>query len=230
VPPPPAPPPESLAPAVVIAYVLADLAIILIAARIVGGLFARLGQPRIVGEIIAGIVIGPTVLGGHLATSAITALDRPAANGSGLVNKLYPLQAFSFLSLLGSLALVLFMFLVGLEVQQRYLKGRGRQIAVVALAVVAVPGQEALAHMVVEPADVAVKVLGDAGVRLERVHEVLVVTLEDEPGALGRYCRRLADAGINLEAVYLAGEEDGSKQLVLSVSDLEAARGIRPGP
>ena len=103
-------------------------------------------------------------------------------------------------------------------------------VDIVALAVVAVPGQEALAHMVVEPADVAVKVLGDAGVRLERVHEVLVVTLEDEPGALGRYCRRLADAGINLEAVYLAGEEDGSKQLVLSVSDLEAARGIRPGP
>jgi hypothetical protein len=100
----------------------------------------------------------------------------------------------------------------------------------VALAVVAVPGQEALAHMVVEPADVAVKVLGEAGVRPERVHEVLVVTLEDEPGALGRYCRKLADAGINLEAVYLAGEDDGSKQLVMSVSDLDAARGVRPLP
>jgi hypothetical protein len=103
-------------------------------------------------------------------------------------------------------------------------------VDIVALAVVAVPDQEALAHMVVEPADVAVKVLREAGVRLERVHEVLAVTLEDEPGALGRYCRRLADAGINLEAVYLAGEEDGSKQLVMSVSDLEAARGIHPAP
>jgi hypothetical protein len=100
-------------------------------------------------------------------------------------------------------------------------------VDIVALAVVAVPGQEALAHMVVEPADVAVKVLGEAGARVERVHEVLVVTLDDEPGALGRYCRKLADAGINLEAVYVAGEEDGSKQLVMAVSDLEAARGIR---
>ncbi len=100
-------------------------------------------------------------------------------------------------------------------------------VDIVALAVLAVPGQEALAHMVVEPADVAVKVLGEAGARLERVREVLAVTLDDEPGALGRYCRRLADSGINLEAVYVAGERDGSKQLVMAVSDLEAARDIR---
>ena len=99
-------------------------------------------------------------------------------------------------------------------------------VDIVALAVLAVPGQEALAHMVVEPADVAVKVLREAGARLERVREVLAVTLDDEPGALGRYCRRLADVGINLEAVYVAGEQDGSKQLVMAVSDLEAARGL----
>ena len=73
-------------------------------------------------------------------------------------------------------------------------------------------------------ADVAVRVLREAGMVPERVREVLVVTLEDEPGALGRYCRRLADAGINLEAVYLAGEKNGSKQLVLAVSDLDTAR------
>jgi len=53
------------------------------------------------------------------------------------------------------------------------------------------------------------------------------VTLEDEPGALGRYCRKLADASINLEAVYLAGERNGAKELVLAVSDLQAARGVR---
>lgn len=99
-------------------------------------------------------------------------------------------------------------------------------VDIVALAVLAVPGHQALAHMVVEPADVAVKVLGEAGAQLERVREVLVVTLDDEPGALGRYCRRLADAGINLEACYVAGDEDGSKQLVMAVSDLDAARRV----
>ncbi len=133
------PPPEALAPAEVIAYVLADLAIILLAARIVGGIFVRLKQPRVVGEIIAGLLIGPTVLGGQLAKGAITELDRPAQDGSGLVNDLYPLQAFSFLNLIGLLTLVFFMFLVGLEVQQRFLKGREKQIGVVALVVIAVP-------------------------------------------------------------------------------------------
>jgi hypothetical protein len=57
---------------------------------------------------------------------------------------------------------------------------------------------------------------------------VLSVTLEDEPGALGRYCRQLADASINLESVYLAGERNGAKELVLSVSDLQQAKGVRP--
>jgi Kef-type K+ transport system membrane component KefB len=133
------PPPEALAPAVVIAYVLADLAIILIAARIVGGLFVKLKQPRVVGEIIAGVLIGPTVLGGTLAKGGITDLDRPPVDGSGLVNDLYPLQAFSFLNLIGLLTLVFFMFLVGLEVQQRFLKGRERQILIVALAVLIGP-------------------------------------------------------------------------------------------
>jgi len=132
-------PPEALAPAEVIAYVLAALAIILIAARLVGGLFVWLKQPRIVGEMIAGILIGPTVLGGALAKGGITAIDRPPVDGSGLVNDLYPLQAFAFLNLIGLLTLVFFMFLVGLEVQQRLLKGRERQILIVSLAVIVVP-------------------------------------------------------------------------------------------
>ena len=136
---PPPPAPESLAPAEVIAYVLADLAIILLAARIVGGIFVRLKQPRIVGEIIAGVLIGPTLLGGQLAKGAITSLDKPAQDGTGLVNDLYPLQAFSFLNLIGLLTLVFFMFLVGLEVQQRFLKGREKQMLFVALAVVVAP-------------------------------------------------------------------------------------------
>jgi hypothetical protein len=93
-----------------------------------------------------------------------------------------------------------------------------------ALAVLTLPGRRALAHLVVEPADVAVRVLRASGIAPARVREVLAVTLDDEPGALGRYCRQLADASINLEAVYLSGEKDGSKELVFAVSDLERAR------
>lgn len=45
-----APKPETLAATEVVAYVLADLALILVAARIVGGIFVRLRQPRVVGR------------------------------------------------------------------------------------------------------------------------------------------------------------------------------------
>jgi hypothetical protein len=95
-----------------------------------------------------------------------------------------------------------------------------------ALAVLSPAKGRALAHLVVEPADVAVRVLHGNGIVPRRVREVLVVTLDDEPGALGRYCRRLAEASINLEAVYLSGERDGSKELVFAVSDLERAREV----
>jgi hypothetical protein len=103
----------------------------------------------------------------------------------------------------------------------------GQGVDIRALAVLSVPSERALAHLVVEPADVAVRALREHGLEPRRVREVLSVTLEDEPGALGRYCRKLADASINLEAVYLAGERNGAKELVLAVSDLQAARRVR---
>jgi hypothetical protein len=103
----------------------------------------------------------------------------------------------------------------------------GHGVDIRALAVLSVAEGRALAHLVVEPADVAVRVLREHDLVPQRVREVLSVTLEDEPGALGRYCRKLADASINLEAVYLAGERNGAKLLVLAVSDLQAARQLR---
>jgi hypothetical protein len=102
----------------------------------------------------------------------------------------------------------------------------GEAVNIRALAVVNVAEGRARAHLVLEPADVAVRVLREHGLVPERVREVLSVTLEDEPGALGRYCRKLADASINLEAVYLAGERNGAKELVLAVSDIQAARHV----
>ena len=135
-----APKPEGIDPRETLAYVLGALALILIAARLVGELFVRLGQPRVVGEIIAGILVGPTVLGGHLGRADIAATPgSEAIVGHGLTADLYPVQSFAFLNLIGQVTLVFFMFLVGLEVEQRFLRGRYRQILVVALAVVVVP-------------------------------------------------------------------------------------------
>lgn len=145
------PKPETIPPTEAFAYVLADIALILIAARLVGALFVRIKQPRVVGEIIAGILLGPTLLGGkllgdedpngHISRAEVTqTADRSEAIvGHGWIADIFPLQSFAFLNLIGNLTLVFFMFLVGLEVQQRFLKGKGPQILAVALAVVAAP-------------------------------------------------------------------------------------------
>jgi Kef-type K+ transport system membrane component KefB len=116
----------------VVVFVLLDLALIVALARTVGWAFVKLDQPRVVGEIVAGLLLGPTVLGGSVASG-------PENPGSGIVGELFPLQAFEFLNLLATVALVLFMFLVGLEVEQRFFHGRGRQIVVLGLAVTVVP-------------------------------------------------------------------------------------------
>jgi Kef-type K+ transport system membrane component KefB len=133
------PEPPVLDPPEVLARVLLALALILFVARLVGGLFERFGQPRVVGEIIAGILVGPTVLGGSLATAAVPQVGKAAVDGTGLVNQLYPLQVFQFLSVLGTVTLVIFMLLMGMEVEQRLLKGRGMQIVGVSAALIAVP-------------------------------------------------------------------------------------------
>jgi Kef-type K+ transport system membrane component KefB len=111
-------------------YVLLSVAIILIMAQIMGRLAAAVGQPRVVGEIIAGLLIGPTVLGGALAAGG-----RPA---EGLVGNLFG-QAAPFLSFTGQIGLIFYMFLVGMELDQSLLRGKGRQIALTGLAVVLVP-------------------------------------------------------------------------------------------
>ena len=54
----------------------------------------------------------------------------------------------------------------------------------------------------------AVRALREHDLAPERVREVLSVTLEDEPGALGRYCRRLADAGSRLDSGSSQDDDD----------------------
>lgn len=120
-----------IAKADVIAYVLADLVLILVAAGIMGRAAAALRQPRVAGEIVAGILIGPTVLGGHVGAGSTA--------GAGLVDRIYPPEAFAFLSLIGQIGLVLYMFLVGIGLDRRLLHGRRRQICLVAAAAAATP-------------------------------------------------------------------------------------------
>jgi hypothetical protein len=75
-------------------------------------------------------------------------------------------------------------------------------------------------HILVEDAAAARRALEETRVEARGERQVLALKIEDRPGALGEISRRIADAGINIDLVYLAA--DG--RLILGVDDLEAAR------
>lgn len=77
-------------------------------------------------------------------------------------------------------------------------------------------------HVLVEDADAAISALESAGVRVRGSREVLVAAVDDRPGVLGGMTRKFADAGINIDLVYLAT----GTRLVLGVDDMEAGRGL----
>jgi len=81
-------------------------------------------------------------------------------------------------------------------------------------------------HFVVDNADRALAALKVGGWKVTAKREVLSVSLGDEAGELGRYARRLAEAGVNITALYTAGERAGEKELIVAVDDLAAARRV----
>jgi len=103
---------------------LAQLAAVVIAARGVGFLFRRIGQPQVVGEMVAGILLGPSFLGWA---------------APGLSARLFPPDSLGFLSSVSQVGLLVFMFLVGLELNPRLLRGRGHTAVVTSHASIAVP-------------------------------------------------------------------------------------------
>ena len=68
----------------------------------------------------------------------------------------------------------------------------------------AVPGAGGLVHLLVEDGAAARAALEATGVSIEHEADVVLVEMEDRPGELGRIARKLADAGVNLTAGYLA--------------------------
>jgi K+:H+ antiporter len=142
---------QGLTPDLVVAFVILDVAIILIAARLLGSLAVRIGQPRVVGEIIAGIVLGPTLLGTTIwgawqhpwkvlhCTASLHAAGVAPGTKPSITACLFPAQAKTGLNLLGQIALILFMFIVGLELDFDLLKGKARGIAAVSAGVVIIP-------------------------------------------------------------------------------------------
>ncbi len=116
--------------------VLLQLAVIIAVARAAGVLARRVGQPTAVGEIIAGLLLGPSLFG-WVAPEWSAALFRPTFEGISP-----ELSAAAFPKILQSLAqigLVFLLFLIGLEFEFSHLKTQGATALAVSLAGVVLP-------------------------------------------------------------------------------------------
>jgi len=94
-----------------LATLLLQIVAILVAAGLFDRLFRRLRQPQVIGEMAAGLVLGPSLLGW------------PAP---GISASLFPTASLGYLNALSQVGLVLFMLLVGLELCPTVLRHLGR--------------------------------------------------------------------------------------------------------
>ena len=106
------------------AAVFTALAIVILVSQLFGQVLARFGQPRVMGEILGGIALGPSLLG-WIAPSLEEQLF-----GGGILDEL---------TLLGQLGLALFMYLVGLELRPSMLRGQALLAMRISLSGIALP-------------------------------------------------------------------------------------------
>ena len=104
-----------------VALLLFDLAFILVLAHGLGYLATKVHQPPVVGEILGGVLLGPTLFDGAVSDALFTDAIRPVLSG------------------MADVGVALFMFGVGLEIERRALQGRGRMTAAASLGSTAVP-------------------------------------------------------------------------------------------
>jgi Kef-type K+ transport system membrane component KefB len=104
--------------------VVGDVALIVVASWLLGAAARRCGQPSVIGQIIAGIALGPALLG---------------RLPGDLTERIFPGDVLPFLSVLSQVAIVLFMFVAGYEIDVRQLRRGGRAAAAVALLALLVP-------------------------------------------------------------------------------------------
>lgn len=108
----------------VLLHVLLALAVIIVVGRSLGAIFIRLGQPPVIGEVVAGILLGPSLLG-QLSPDAMTFL--------------FPREALPHLGVLAQLGVILYMFLVGLDLNSELLHARAHATVAISHASIVVP-------------------------------------------------------------------------------------------
>ena len=107
-----------------LALLLAQIITIILTARILGWVFRKIGQPTVIGEIIAGIVLGPSLVGMLFPEFS---------------NALFPVQSLGNLQFLSQIGLILFMFMVGMELDLTTLKNKAHEAVVISHASIIFP-------------------------------------------------------------------------------------------
>nr|MBA2488898.1 cation:proton antiporter [Chloroflexota bacterium] len=117
---------------------LAAVALIIIAGRLLGEVVARLGQPRVMGEVLGGILLGPSLIGSLPEwfpglTGLLCGLPACPAD--------WPLSTHlqTEIRAAAEIGLVFYMFLIGLELDPQVLRGRLRQAVAISLSSIALP-------------------------------------------------------------------------------------------
>jgi len=107
-----------------LAILLAQIVTIIFAARIFGWICKKIGQPTVIGEIIAGIVLGPSLIGMYFPEFSTT---------------LFPTQSLGNLQFLSQIGLILFMFVIGMELDLKVLKNKAHEAVVISHASIIIP-------------------------------------------------------------------------------------------
>jgi len=103
---------------------IVQIGVILALSRLMGFIFARLRQPQVMGEMVAGIMLGPSLFG-LIAPHAFAAV--------------FPKDSVNRLNVLSQVGVIFFLFLVGLELDPKLLKSRGRAAVVISNASIFTP-------------------------------------------------------------------------------------------
>jgi Kef-type K+ transport system membrane component KefB len=107
-----------------LAILLAQIITIILVARFFGWVFKKIGQPSVIGEIIAGIVLGPSLLGMYFPEFSAA---------------LFPVESLGNLKFLSQIGLILFMFVIGMELDLKVLKNKANEAVVISHASIVIP-------------------------------------------------------------------------------------------
>lgn len=134
--------------------VLVQLVVIILAARLSARLFRMLGQPGVVGEIAAGLLLGPSCLG-YFFPQLAEAIFHPHWHSPELPHALFDATMHWIFSTLSQVGLILLLFLIGLEFDLRHLRVHGKAAILISLAGILLPfglgaGMAVLLHPVIE--------------------------------------------------------------------------------